>query len=61
MITTLSASTVKLLQQALKQWLSPDKKNRVQIKTADTSCYINLDQASPELLKKIQELLVREP
>lgn len=34
-----------------------DKKPRVQIKSAAGNYHINLDQASPELLNKIQELL----
>ena len=56
-ITALSASTVKILQQALTQWLSVDKKTRVQIKSPRGDYHINLDQASPDLLNKIQELL----
>lgn len=56
-ITALSASTFKILQQALTQWMSVDKKARVQIKSPAGNYHINLDQASPELLNKIQELL----
>jgi hypothetical protein len=56
-ITALSASTFKILRQALTQWLSANQKTRVQIKSPSGDYHINLDQASPELLNKIEELL----
>jgi hypothetical protein len=56
-LAVMSSSTAKILQQALKEWLTSGRKNRVQVKSTGGSYDIDLNQASPELLDKIQELL----
>lgn len=59
-IAALSGSTFKILQQALKEWLTTDRKTRIQIKQAGAAYDIDLNQASPELLDRIQELLAKQ-
>lgn len=62
-LAAMSGSTVKIVQKALKEWLTSWRKQRIQPAPTETvtgGYQIDLNQASPELLDKIQELLATE-
>jgi hypothetical protein len=62
-LAAMSGSTVKIVQQALKEWLTSGRKQRVQPESTASNgggYQIDLNQASPELLNKIQELLATQ-
>jgi hypothetical protein len=56
-ITAMSGSAVKVVEQALKEWLTAGRKNRIQVKSSGGSYDIDLNQVSPEWLDKIQQML----
>jgi hypothetical protein len=56
-IAALSSSTVKILQQAMKEWLSQRGNDRVHTKSTGGSYDIDLNQVSPALLDRVQQLL----
>src|ERR1035438_6487019 len=62
-LAAMSGSTVKIVQQALKQWLTSGRKQQTQTDATQTDgrgYQIDLNQASPELLNKIQDLLATQ-
>ena len=62
-LAAMSGSTIKIVQQALKEWLTSGRKQRIQRDPTGTvpgGYQIDLNQASPELLDKIQELLATQ-
>jgi hypothetical protein len=57
LISALASSTVKVLKAAVAAWADRSNGATINVGDSDTRYTIKLDQASPELLDKINELL----